>query len=1037
MAKHFKSSVRGNKMAVGVIVAIVTVTVLAVLVACFAVANSGALYTIADLFSPEQTTTLRGTSTSTTVSTTEPSQNEEPPVVEPEPEPEYAVPNVMKGVWLTPGVDYLISGKENAAAVKKQIDTAFATIDEWEFNTLLVPLHRGEQALYPSQEMDSMLLAGDDGKQFDSIAYIVEQARARDMYVYGVLDLHIRDGAAWDPRVEGVADRTVRIAEECAPLYSFDGMFVDGFAFALGDVKAEERETAVAALTDLVTRVSQTLTAVHRDFYVGLMSYGIWAHKSVDERGSNTREYYEEFTDGCADTRGWLEQGLFHAVMVKNYASTSHPTGSFQKVLEWWDATARAFDVPLYMSHSAKTAGSYLAGWSSPDQLAQQYLYCKDSQAWCGSAYDSLAALRTDKNKLASTLKQAYAGTLNEEFIYNQLTVSSPNKTTFTTTESSVTFNGGGDTNFPLTVNGQTVALSEHGFFTHNVSLKVGLNTIVFSHKGKTRTYNITYKQTLVSAVSPAEDMTVDGGSMFLIRATARKGSSVTAVINGKTITLQPTDDKMDESGNLPTDFQSFMGSYTLPEGVIGKEQALGAVKVTATYNGLTESMTGGKVTVEALPVPVTTTTTTTTTTVGDPNDPTGSTKPNEGPTLPKPGDKDIVIITAEYAETFNGGTAIEDWSRPYNSYLPKGTQDLLVSKVYNGSLSYYLLGSGKRVYQKDAMVVKGAAPSNTTLTDGSAVVNGMYTVLTFDADWDIPVYIAAYPQKYYADTATGTPNYSLEKYGQTAEYVDVTFHYVSTVPTAPDLSGNALFSSAQWLDNGSGVWTLRLTLKKKGNYYGHRLVWRGDRLTLSFLNPADISQNTAAERLKGVRVLIDPGHGSSDDKPWEGPFNLLYANELKTKLEALGATVVMTRDKDLGDVGLSLQARVAMAHAEDFHMVISVHMNGYDGNATGATVHYYNEAGYTLSSYIFPKMHEVEVPYGVGTTANGRPRSSGTVWGTLYMTRSIFDCPSVLLECAFLDNPKDKEALIDPVYRDKLMQAVADGVVAYFEDRQ
>ena len=50
-------------------------------------------------------------------------------------------------------------------------------------------------------------------------------------------------------------------------------------------------------------------------------------------------------------------------------------------------------------------------------------------------------------------------------------------------------------------------------------------------------------------------------------------------------------------------------------------------------------------------------------------------------------------------------------------------------------------------------------------------------------------------------------------------------------------------------------------------------------------------------------------------------------------------------------------------------------------------------------------------------------------------MTRSIFDCPSVLLECAFLDNPKDKEALIDPVYRNKLMQAVTDGVVAYFED--
>lgn len=1029
MARHFKESPK--KKTVWIIV-IATVAVLALLAGCFAAVNQGALQAIAGVFSGKtSTTTVAGTTaTAATSADAEPDVTPEP---EPEP-PDYAVPDTMKGVWLTPGTDYLVTGKESVSAVKKQIETAFSAIDEWEFNTVLLPLHRGETALYPSDYMDSLLLTDTSGARFDPIAYIVEQARARKMYVYGVLDLHIRDGGeAWDPRVDGVADRTVKIAGESARQYELDGMFVDGFAYALGDVKTAEHKATVAVLDTLMAQVTQALTEADRDLYVGLLSYGIWAHKSVDERGSDTSEYYEEYTDGCADTRGWLEKGLFRCVMVKNSASTSHPTGSFQKVLTWWNETALSLDVPLYISHSAKTAGSYLAGWSSPDQLAQQYLYCKDCEAWCGSAYDSLAALRADKQKLASTLKQAYAGTLNEDFIYKQLTMSSPTKLTFTTTESSVTFNGGGDTNFPLTMNGQAVELSEHGFFTQKVELKVGLNTVTFSHKGVTRTYKITYKQTLVSAVSPSENMTVDGGSVFLIRATARKGSTVSAVINGTKLAMSATEDKVDESGNLPTDFQSYVGSYTLPQGVIGQTQALGAVQVTATYNGLTETMTGGKVTIEALPVPVTTTTPSATTGSGSAD----GDVPAEDEQTPPPGDKDIVIVTADYAETFNGGTATEDWSRPYNSYLPKGTQDVLVHQVYNGSLSYYLLGSGKRVYQKDAKVVKGAALTNTALTNGAATVSGLYTALTFESDWDIPVYIAAYPQKYYSDTTTGTPNYGLERYGQTAEYVDVTFHYVDTVPAAPTLTGNPLFSSAEWMDNGSGTWTLRLTLRNKGDYYGHQLVWSGNKLTISFLNPADISSNTAAERLKGVRILIDPGHGSSDDKPWEGPFNLLYANELKTKLEALGATVVMTRDKDLGNTALSLQSRVSTAHAGDYHLVISVHMNGYDGTATGATVHYYNEAGYTLASYIYPKMHAVETPYGVGTTTNGRPRSSGTVWGTLYMTRSIFDCPSVLLECAFLDNPKDKEALIDPVYRDKLMQAVTDGVVAYFEDMQ
>ncbi|MBR2405534.1 MAG: N-acetylmuramoyl-L-alanine amidase [Clostridia bacterium] len=1007
MAKHFKEAPSKR----GWITALIVIAAVAVVLGgCLAVANSGALHAIAGWFSNGDTTATTTTG-ATTVTTTQP----------PEPDPQYAVPEEMKGVWLTPGTDYLITGKESADAVKKQIDTAFEAIDEWQFNTVLLPLHRGTVAVYPSKEMDCLQLKTADGTAFEPIAYILQKARERKLFAYGVLELHVRDGEAWDPRVEGVTERTVRMAAEAAKAYALDGLFVSGFAFEADQIPKDGRDTAVAALDTLMAKVSAALTATHRDFYVGLMSNGIWAHATVDERGSDTDAYYEEFTDGAANTLSWLEKGWFHCVMVKNYASTAHPKAPFQKVLSWWDGVATKLKLPLYMSHSANTVGSYLAGWSSPDQLAQQYLYSKDAAAWCGSAYDSLNALRKDKIGTADTLKKAYAGTINEDFIYDQLKVTSPSKTTCTVTESTVTFRGSGDANFPLTINGEVAELSEKGYFTVRFTLKIGLNTFEIAHKGKTRTYKITYKQTLVESVSPSANMTVDGGSKFLIRATARKGSVVTALINNTTVKLAETEDKEEESGNTPSDFQSYVGSYTLPAGTIGQAKNLGTVKITATYNGLSETKSGGVVTIAALPVP-----TTTAPTVGSGGTTSG--------TPPAAGDSDIVIITSEYAETFNGGEAVDDWSRPYNSYLPAGTQDKLMGKVYNGNLSYYLLGSGKRVYQKDAKLVKGSLNENTALTGGEATIIGIHTVLNFHSAWSVPVYIAAYPQKYYSDTATGTPNYGIERYGQTAEYVEITFHYLASVPAAPDMTGNPLFSAAQWLDKGDGVHVLRLTLKEKGAYYGHQLEWKNDTLKLSFLNPVDISQNPAEQKLKGVRILLDPGHGSNDDKPWEGPFNLLYANELKAKLEALGATVFMTRDKDLGANGLSLPGRVAITHAGDYHMMISVHMNGFDGKCTGATAHYYDEVGYTLASYIYPKMHEVETPYGVGTTANGRPRASGTVWGTLYMNRCIFDCPSVLLECAFLDNPKDMKCLEDPEYRSKLMQAVADGVLAYFE---
>lgn len=1010
MAKHAKEIGLSQGWKIGIAV---TAGVLAVALLCALFAYGGVLDAMASLFSGEETTTP--STTITTPTTTEPQK-----IV-----PVYQKPEQMKGVWLTPGVDYYTSSKNTAKTVKQQIDTAFSAIEEWTFNTLILPLKLEDKnlSIYPSEITDDVELIDEDGQAFDPISYILSLAREKKLYVYAVLDLRVRDGEEWDPRTEEGRERTLDMVREVTARYATDGYLVSGFTFSGKQVADEERETAKTALDTLVKQVVQVICEANPNLYTGLLSNGIWAHSSVDERGSKTAEYYEEFTDGCADTLSWIEQGLFQFVMVQNYSSTAHPTASFQKVLEWWDGVAQKQQLPLYISHSAAKVGSYLAGWKATDQLAQQYLYCKSTAAWAGSCYDSLKALNADTTGAADALKRAYDGTLDEEYIYKQLTLTFPTKTNYTTTESTVTLHGGGDKNFPLTVNGKTVELSENGFFSLNYTLKVGVNTFEFSHKGTTKTYKITYKQTVLQSVLPADNLSVDGGGTLIVSAIAREGSSVTATINGTNVKLTASAIKQEESGNAPTDFQEYKGTYTLPTGKIGQAMNLGKITVSATYNGLTESKAGGSVTIKALPQPTTTATSTT---------PPGVTVP-AGTPLPAPSeDVKVVTITSAYAETFSGGGLTDDYSRPYNSYLPKGTKDYLVS-TYSGSLSYYLLASGKRVYCKDAAVTNGGILTYTPLQNGQTTVTTTHTNLTFNAAYAIPVYVRTQGQQYYRESTTKEPHYGLERYSQTTTHIDITFHYLSEVPALPDISKSPLFSSAEWIAGKSNSeFVLRLTLKKKGAFYGVSTAWNSNQLTISFLNPANVSGNTASEKLKGIRILLDPGHGSPDDKPWEAPFNLDYANTLKTKLEALGATVDMTRTTPL-TTNLSLQSRVLMAQTKGYHLVISVHMNGANGKATGATVHYYTEWAYTPSKIIYDKMHAVETTYGVGTSANGTPRADGTYWGTLYMTRSLFHCPSILLECAFLDNPKDKEALIKPEYRDKLMQAVTDGVVEYF----
>ena len=1005
MAKHMREG--GLSMGWKIAVA-AAAGVLAVALLCALFAYGGVLDAMATLFGGNAPA-----APSTTI-TTAPTTTEPEKIV-----PVYQKPEQMKGVWLTPGVDYYTSSKNTVKTVKQQIDTAFSAIAEWEFNTLLLPLKSDDEGLwiYPSKVDGSVELTDENGQAFDPISYILTLAREKKLYVYAVLDLRVQDGDEWDPRTEKGCAHTLEVVREVTARYAVDGYFVSGFAFSGEQVKAEERETAKTALDTLVKQVTQTICGANPNFYTGLLSNGIWAHSSVDERGSETAEYFEEFTDGCADTLSWVEQGLFQCVMAQINGSTSHPTASFQKVLEWWNDVAEKQQIPLYISHAATRLGTYHTGWKATDQLAQQYLYCKSTAAWQGSSYNSLKALRSDTTGAADALKRAYEGTLDEEYIYKKLTLTFPAKTNYTTSESTVTLQGGGDTNFPLTVNGETVELSEHGFFSLHHTLKVGVNTFTFSHKGTTKTYTITYKQTVLQSVLPTENMSVDGGGTFIVTAIAREGSRVTATINGKSITLTVSAIKEEESGNAPTDFREYKGTYTLPSGKIGQATDLGKITVSATYNGLTETKTGGSITIKALPQPTTT---------------AGTTVP-AGTALPAPSsDVKIVTITSAYAETFSGGGLTDDYSRPYNSYLPKGTKDYLVS-TYSGSLSYYLLASGKRVYCKDATVTSGGTLTYTPLQNGQTTVTATHTNMTFNAAYAIPVYARTQGQKYYRDSTDKEPHYGLEYYSQTTTHVDIIFYYLSEVPSVPDVSQSPLFSSAQWIaGETNNELILRLTLKKKGAFYGVSTSWNGNQLTISFLNPANVSGNAASEKLKGVRILLDPGHGTSNDKPWEAPFNLDYANTLKAKLEALGATVDMTRTAPL-TTDLSLQDRVLMAQTKGYHLVISVHMNGANGKATGATVHYYTEWAYTPSKIIYDKMHAVETAYGVGTSANGTPRSGGTVWGTLYMTRSLFHCPSILLECAFLDNPADKEALIKPEYRDKLMQAVTDGVVEYF----
>ncbi len=1007
------------------------------------------------------TTTTTSTTTTTTTGTTTPStlpdsgqQPDQPDPVD----PEFARPANLRSVWLRWGVDYATDDDDTVDDIKRQLATAFVQMEKWGINVVMVPMFEKGKALYASEKYAR-------ATEEDWIAYICALAELSEMYVYGVIDL----SPAGDLTAQDGAQKAADLAADAAKC-DLEGYFLTAYttesdgdyaAFVAaggGDRKAFVRESITKA-------VSAAATALHHanvNNYVGLLTDPMWASEDTHEEGLSIKGCTAAYSLG-ADTRLWVESGIFDCVMVMLPLELNEGEGSFRTAFEWWGTLCQKAQLPLYVTHAANKK------WDSPDRLAQQLLLCKNSSLWSGSAFDGYTALQNDKSGSTEALFKVYSGTILPEYISDKLVVSKPTKTHITVKESQYTFSGSADPNFSLTVNGKAVALSEHGFFSWTTTLEPGENVFRFSHKGETRKFTITYAVTVLDSVYPPTNLTLDGGSTLNISAIARKDSVVYAEFNGEKLTMTASPLQTDEDDNKDlTDFENYSCSYTLPEGIINQEQSLGKVKIYATFDVLKEEMEGGSVTVAALPEPEPEPEPE----PGDGPAPDGSFHPGNLITTPKVpetvttidpsvgGDKiadgKLMVVVGDFAQTYRSDS--QNMSRPDYAYLPRGTTDIVVGTITDSSGTYYKLMSGRlikvnreidaypKASEKYAIVSEIYKESGTItqnrLTGSQVNVGEEYTVMYLGTLWRVPYDFKLAPEKYYSNDRVEQakdPDYTLRD--QTAEYIDITFHYTTTVPETPDVTKSPLFKKAEWIKNDDGYYVLRLYLEVKGAFYGYSAAWdNSGNLILAFQHPVTVSRNES-KPLDGFKLVLDPGHGGGYGRDEYSPgvqehlqcmqFSLL----LKEKLEALGATVVLTRETN--DISPDLYDRTSFARNSDTDMFISIHMNASNGLARGNSVHYFNSYSFDLAVELAKRGAATYKQY---TGSDEFIRESGTKgyfnrgakWDPFVVTR-LHDCPSVLIECGFLDNKDDRELLINPAFQSDYCDNLVEGILNYY----
>ncbi|MEM1254891.1 MAG: N-acetylmuramoyl-L-alanine amidase [Cyanobacteria bacterium P01_H01_bin.21] len=217
----------------------------------------------------------------------------------------------------------------------------------------------------------------------------------------------------------------------------------------------------------------------------------------------------------------------------------------------------------------------------------------------------------------------------------------------------------------------------------------------------------------------------------------------------------------------------------------------------------------------------------------------------------------------------------------------------------------------------------------------------------------------------------------------------------------------------------------------KADQQWGYKLHYEGTNLILSLKHPPVV--DAAAAPLQGTTILLDPGHGSSEDLGARGPNGypekdvaLLISKLVRDELEALGASVVMVRE---GDDDLFPRDRVAVINETEPTMALSLHYNALPDNGDAL-----NTAGIGAFWY-HPQAHDLALflhNYLVETL--DRP-AYGVYWNNLALTRPSVT-PSVLLELGFMINPYEFEWIVDPEAQQQLAKALADGVAAWVASR-
>lgn len=943
--------------------------------------------------------------------------------------PMFSLSNDMKSAFITPSVDFYKTEGQDSAITEDELIKLFEYLSSIQLSTVIINTAHDGKSYYNTDINQST--------NDDILNTAINQARKSGFEVFLTLDIgnmlsHAKENYDIAMKVDFLASQVHAFATK----YKVEGIVATGYYasdrnVAYGDYmhsgagigvrnwRTDNSEYLIKTVADVIRRTDNSIA-------VGMIASHMWANAADTKGGSDTSEDFTALKNGYADTKKYITDKTVDFVILEAKGSVSDGDIPFEKVAKWWTSLCKDNDIPLYIAHSNQKLGT--SGWAQ-DQIIRQLSIARKLDGYKGSAFLSASALKKNVSGSTDALVKFFNDEIDETQLFKELEMVSPKKLTFTTYEPSVTFMGSFDDNFEVYFNEKQIELNEVGNFYFTKDLKVGLNTFTIRHKSKTYTYRITRKVEVLKSMMPKDNIKVDGGTKVEISAISYRDSVVTANINGKSINLSPVGSQSDDI-DPNSNYTRFVGTYKVPKGIVEKEQSLGKITIYGSYMGFNESITGGSVTVNALPKPPAGKVEYYDTT----NKATGEVVASMTPPANAGKKVKLVRVDKDYPLL-----ADANGRSPFFAQLPKGTIDYYkgVHIEYNSSggifEEYYTTRSGKYIPKKyhPASLINGTIIGKNKLNVLSVSTKSGATILKMKLDEKTPFNVEASPVELNSSIAGP---HAINDF--MATHVKITFDYVTEVTALPSFKNSPMFKSGYWTDvvvNNTRKFQLVLELRQQGIYSGVNCTYDADgNLNFKFTRYVN--------SLSGAVIVIDPGHGKGDigAKGTLGPgyyereMNLQIAKRVEKKLKAKGAKVVRLKTEN---TNYGLHERTSLARQNNADIFISIHNNSAGANAVGTEAFYFTPFSQPLAKTVCNRV----ASYWTGKIYTGtkyeeqRKIANRGAKSSRFAVTLQQDFPSILLEVGFVSNEFEHKIINNPKHQDEFAKLIVKGIEDYF----